>query len=92
MAAGTQAPGASSRSNRAGGTTARRRNVGSGGGGAAAAGGGSVSQSPSSGILGMRMYSEDAHGLKVGPVAVVSASFALIIIVILLHAYSKLIR
>lgn len=71
----------------------RRRAIGSGSGSSssrASSDAGRVATSGNAGSFSVRMYADDAPGLKVGPMAVLITSLVYIGAVVLLHISSKL--
>ncbi|OSX79628.1 hypothetical protein BU14_0074s0058 [Porphyra umbilicalis] len=88
-AGGDMPTGIRRRANAAGATA-------SGGGGGASSGGGGRGATPAanrgsaSGGLSLRLYSDDAPGLKVGPMTVIVSSLVYIVIVCLLHISNRL--
>mmetsp|Transcript_7978 Transcript_7978/g.19917 ORF Transcript_7978/g.19917 Transcript_7978/m.19917 type:complete len:83 (-) Transcript_7978:99-347(-) len=51
--------------------------------------GGSAGGASNSGMLSLRLYSDDAPGLKVGPTVILVTSLVYIAIVIILHVWAK---
>ncbi|GAB0495472.1 hypothetical protein MMPV_006774 [Pyropia vietnamensis] len=82
--------------------TGIRRRVTAGGGSASSGGGASsgasggrgatpaANRGSASGGLSLRLYSDDAPGLKVGPMTVIVSSLVYIVIVCLLHIGNRL--
>lgn len=68
----------------------RRAGAGSGAVSRAASDAGRAASGGSASSFSVRMYADDAPGLKVGPMAVVISSLVYIAAVVLLHISSKL--
>merc|ERR1719446_189765 len=100
MAKGSSMSGASQNVPKGGSGGAGALSKGAGQSRPSRAGGGRVKTSKSTGgaIMGssggglLRFYTDDAPGLKVGPVTVLAASLIYIACVVLLHIYGKLTR